>query len=156
MSDDNILSQVWKILESNAITTIGSIASIVGLVFTIYIFNNLKKIKNFYLFSARVPEQLGKYRESISSINKYYSEYPSSKESILFEITRVEVNLNWFRKKVNKNIRKEIDNGLKLIECLKRKDVQHPKDEVYSAYLSFSKINELLLSLIEDNKWEIQ
>lgn len=55
-----ITELLFKALRSETFAIAGTISSIISLILTFYVFLDVRQIRNYYLFSARVPELIKK------------------------------------------------------------------------------------------------
>jgi len=139
----------------NKLSVFSDIATIIGLLLTVYIFVTLRNIKNLYLFKARMPEQLEKLNKHISDINKYYSDFEGSYEIIEVELAKSEVLLEWFRNRIKGVSNKtDIKNLLTKISNIRSNNIKGQKNRVWEVYVNMSKLSEALESYRKDQKWE--
>lgn len=124
-----------------------------GLIFTIFIFLGIKKIKQFYFFTARVPENNKKLRYSVKELNGYYSNYENNYENIDKCIAKIEVVLNWLKRNSSKDLRGQVKKTIKNILLVRKAGIPESQNKVWDIYIQLSKINEEVGSQIKDNKW---
>jgi hypothetical protein len=91
------------------------VLSVIGFCFTIYVLLTIRKIQNYYVFKARVPDLLKKISKHTSQLSQLHNEFEHSKPQILLEIGQTEVALKSLDKKVNRTIK----NSIKLIWKIK-------------------------------------
>lgn len=89
---------------------IGNIASIIGLVITILILNNLRKIHSEYLFKIRSPILLKRLKEYSQNILRYQNDIERFYNEIDMNLSLCGASLKSFEGKVPKNIKKDIYN----------------------------------------------
>lgn len=76
----------------------GSIASITGLVITVVVFFNIRKIKEFYIFKGRVPELLVRLAKHASNLSAFHKEFEDSLQQIEEEVGLSEITLKSLKK----------------------------------------------------------
>jgi hypothetical protein len=66
----------WLVKTIGQITfsDVGSIASLISLGMTFYVLYTVRKIKNFYVFKARVPELTGQLEGHASKLIEFHGE----------------------------------------------------------------------------------
>jgi len=72
---------------------IGSVASLVSLVLTVYVAWSLRKIKNTYIFRMRAPHFTKTLTKHASTLIDYARDFNSSQHEIGDELARVDVKL---------------------------------------------------------------
>ena len=131
----------------------GSIASIVSLFLTIFIFFGIRKIKRFYIFTGRVPEVVESLDKIASNISKHLNDYEESQPLIRLELAKAEVSLKSLRKKIGKREhRKPINTLIKTIN--KYKPNSENQEDLRDIYLDLYKIVSQIEELQKDQKWE--
>lgn len=127
------------------------VISVIGFCFTIYVLVTIRKIKNFYVFKARVPDLLKKSTELASHLSQFHSDFENSKQQILYEIGQVEVILKSLNKKVNRQVKSSIKEVNKHIVDYKN---YRDKSRLWDIYVSLQKVNQEVINLQEDRSWE--
>ena len=133
------------------LSILGNIASIVGLALTILVFLNTKKIKEYYLLRARVPELIDKLTECSSKLAEQHREFEESRDLISVELGRAEVVLKSLEAKLKGRGR---DSVRSLIKSVKNYDVKtQERDSLWAVYVGMTKVIDELRDLQEDLKW---
>ena len=131
----------------------GSIASIISLILTIFIFFGIRKIKRFYIFTGRVPEVVKGLDEIASNISKHLNDYNDFLPQIRLELAKAEVALKTLRKKVGKREHKKPINSL--IKTIKNyKPNPEGEEELRQIHIDLYKIVAEVQELRKDQKWE--
>lgn len=141
-----------QIFKAISLSNIGSWASIIGLVLTIFVLLNIRSIKQFYLFSARVPELLEKLTKHAASISTHQKNYPTTHQELTLELAGVEMVLNSLYDKVNRKTKKSVKKTIDSI--ILPKTGQASKDEIWSIYIQIHKLITEVEELQSDLKWE--
>ena len=137
-------------------TIIGTIASILGLIISGFVYLSVKKIRRFYLLNARVPELLENLSEHASKLSDCLNSYSGRTNKIEMIIVDIEVSLNALRKKVQKNIKGQIDELMSLIKRIwENNDLDEQKKKLEKIHVNIYRIRKELQSLLEDSRWEI-
>ena len=140
-------SASWIDLES-----IGSFASIAGLVVTIYIFFGVRKIKQEFLFRVRLPGLLKKIQNHASAISGELSTFPDSKNAILEELAIAQVNIKSLESKSFGTMRSSLKKLRLNIEQLRGKR-EIEKDSIREIYLEMNMMIQEISNIREDDKW---
>jgi len=127
------------------------VISVIGFCFTIYVLLTIRKIKNFYVFKARVPDLLKKVSKHASQLSQFHNNFEDSKPLILLEIGQVEVILKSLNKKVNRQVKSSIKEVNKHISGYK---IYRDKSRLWDIYVSLQKVNQEVVNLQEDRNWE--
>ena len=149
---NEIIDLLMKFLRSEFFAILASISSIISLILTFYVFLDVRKIKNYYLFAARVPDLMVKLQESSSNMSDYIKRFDKYALEIEEEVDRSEVLLESLKNKLDGEAKKSIEQLLKDIESYnKRKD----KKAVRQIYRNISKVIIRIKEIQEDRKWEV-
>lgn len=100
----------WLSVEIGRITFsgVGSAASIISFVITLYLLYAVRKIKSFYVSKARIPELTEQLKEHASKLADFHRDFEESRQQVLLEIGRAEVTLKSLKKKVTRPTRKSV------------------------------------------------
>jgi predicted nucleic acid-binding Zn-ribbon protein len=130
----------------------GSIASIASLLITIFIFLTIRKVKRFYIFTARVPELITELEELASRISDSLNDYESNKDRIEKDLGSAENRLNHLKYKINSRpARKSI---LSLIKSMKKLKPNGDTEKIRAIHIRLYKIVDEIKELQKDFKWE--
>ena len=131
---------------------IGSLASILGFVLTIFILLALRSIRRSYRFTARVPELIAKLINHAGEIAVYQKEFSYSHQEIQLELAKIEVALKSLKKKVGRNTKSSINKLLKNVENYSNNS-NDPKN-LREIYVEMHKLISEIQELQSDLKWE--
>ena len=131
---------------------IGSFASIVGLGLTVYVFMGVRKIKQEFLFKARLPSLLKKIQGHASTISSELPKLPESKNVITEELAIAQVNIQSLENKSSGSMRSSLKKLRIEIENI-RKDNDIKKDGIRAIYLDMNMIIQEISNIREDDKW---
>ena len=131
---------------------LANLASIVALVLTIVIFMNLRSIRRFYKFTARVPELLNKLIQHARKISEYQKDFATSHREIDLEIAEAEVVLKSLKNKVNRQTISSISRVLKTIKTYNRQ--RYNSNQLWEVYIEMHKLIAEIHELQSDLKWE--
>ncbi len=149
----------------------GTIASIISLFITIGIFFGIRKIKSYYIFTARVPEILDKLDQNASKIANYFNDFENSIRQISLEIAEVEVGLTSLKKKVKGKTKTSVTRLLNNIKSYEGPKIKlwtvsfkksgtsskfkfTDKEKLWKLYIDLYKLIAEIKELQEDYKWE--
>lgn len=102
----------------------GSLSSIIALLITIWIAIGIRKIKLFYLFTARVPELGKRLRRHSSNLAKYLNDPESFKEKISEEMVAAEVTVTSLQRKLSGRDKKNVKDLLTGIRRANKEEFQ--------------------------------
>jgi hypothetical protein len=135
-----------------SLNEIAGLASILGLILTIFVFFNVRNIQNYYKKRIRLPQLLSKIGLNTNNITEYLNDYSGNINSILVELGKTESNLKTLNKNCNQNIKSECNRVIKNIKRTTIKDVTEEK--IRSIHVSLHKIIESTINFQEDLNWE--
>lgn len=157
---------IKEILTNSAFSTAGNWSSIIGLILTIMIFINIKKIKGHYIFLARVPELIERLNTVASEISRKLNEQNFVLSDFYELLIDAETTLVTLKKKVSKDIRKdaiEIIKKINLITKRKKNIFTNPmrndardtsnQDQVQIIYRELYRIRGRCNDEITDAQW---
>jgi len=98
------------------IALVADFASIAGLFLTVAVFVNLRRIKSFYVFRARVPELTQKIGEKASNISKLLGDSENTKPQVELELAEIVVLVRSLRDKSTGDARLHAKRVLKRLE----------------------------------------
>lgn len=134
------------------LTFFGSIASIVGLLISVYLFFAIRAIKRNYLFRARIPALQKKLKKHASNISSALQQYDETQDEILSELSLAEVNLISLKSKTNGTLKASLSKTVKELQSFRKKGIS--KDKIRSIYLSINMRIQEIENYREDEKWE--
>jgi hypothetical protein len=135
-----------------SLSDIASVASIAGLLITIWVAANLRKIKTFYLFTARVPQLARRLRQHSSALATYMNDPVSFQEKIREEMVAAEVTVDSLQRKLGGHSKKTVRNLLTNVRRASEGEFSPPA--IREVYLLMIHVNEQLKDLQSDLKWE--
>jgi hypothetical protein len=146
------MDTLFHFFSDITLSDIGSIASIIGLIFTILVLIDVRRLKSYYLFTARMPELARKLREHTLNIAEYLSDFEKSIQDISVELARLEVVLNSLSRKLD---RTSSETVVQLLKYLKNYDVERAgKTGLRKIHVYVNKILDEIEDLQEDLKWK--
>ena len=98
------LDNTWHTVLSD----IGSIASLAGLGFTIYVAWNLRNIKNNYIFRVRAPDFIKTVEKQAKTLLGYGNNFANTKQEISVELVKVDVRLQAIEPRMRGSARKAV------------------------------------------------
>jgi hypothetical protein len=144
----------WLSAEMEKITfsDVGSAASIISFVITLYLFYAVRKIKSFYVFKAMVPELTEELKEHASNLADLHRDFKESRDQVLLEIARTGVTLESLKKKVGRPTKKSINVVIKLIDDYSPHN-QSP-GYLWKIYVELQKVIQEIIYVQSDRAWE--
>jgi len=127
---------------------IAGCASVLGLLVSVWVLLDVRKIKQYYAGKIRKPELLNRLKASLSVL--------VSEETILddfnklsLELFRIKASLKSLAKYISKPIKKEIDEFLPILEVICQNIKKVKKDDINRVYVSG---NAILLNIESDEE----
>lgn len=103
------------------------------------------------MFKGRVPDLLKKSSKHASQLSQFHNDFDESKPLILLELGQIEVILESLDRKVDRQVRSSIKETRSRIR--EYKDYRN-KAQLWEVYVSLQKMNQVIVNLQEDQKWE--
>ena len=140
-----------EILKRITLSDIGNVASILGLLITILVLINLRNIKRFYVFTARVPELLEKLGKHAGKISVFQKDFSNSGREIELELAEAEIVLKSLRTKLNRQAK---SSAKRVLNTVKRYNRTNPNQEsLWTVYVEIQKLISEVQELQSDLKW---
>lgn len=131
---------------------LGSAASILSLIITLYLFYAIRKIKSFYVSKARVPELIEQLEGYASNLADFHRDFKKSREQVLLEIGKAEVTLKSLKKKVGRPTRKSVTVVIRMIKNYS--PYNQTQDNLWKIYVEMQKLIQEVIGLQSDRAWE--
>lgn len=141
-----------EFIQNINLSDIGSVASIIGLLLTVVVFLNIRSIKRFYVFRARVPELLERLIEQSSKISTYQNDFVNSSQEIDIVVAQVEITLKSLKQKLSGSVKSSVGKILKQLERLVNQS--KTSANLWSLYIDLQKLIAEVQELQSDLKWE--
>jgi hypothetical protein len=140
------------------INTIGSAASIIGLIVTTFLFIEARGIRNSFLRRARLPELNKDLAKATSDISIHIKTWESNKEPTLEKFSHAKALLENIKKKLPEDERRMVEKYLNQLQpkrfLLKKKEISDlNRDEAFQLYSELLGLVTCLRELAKDNAW---
>jgi len=138
---------------SDPFTALVNLISFIGLIFTIQVYLNLKKIEKFYMFTGRVPDLIKTLGDHASTLSDHLNDFNGNISQIELELVRIKVPLKSLEKKTDGELRKSISGLLELIGTYEpeiKGDAGARK-----IYREIIGIQAEIVELNKDQKWKV-
>jgi len=138
---------------SDPFTALVNLISFIGLIFTIQVYLNLKKIEKFYMFTGRVPDLIKTLGDHASTLSDHLNDFNGNISQIELELVRIKVPLKSLEKKTDGELRKSISSLLELIGTYEpeiKGDAGARK-----IYREIIGIQAEIVELNKDQKWKV-
>ena len=132
----------------------GTICSILGLILTIFILGNLRRIHRHFLFQARFPNLRNKIAKHRKSLSQLLNTYDTSKQQIQIELQKCRANLNSLKPKLNRSSRNGVNQVIKQIKSTCGSYSHLSESQVREIHISLVFLEQELENLNQDIKWE--
>ena len=161
------------IINGDFFSAAGILSSIAGFILSVFVLLTVRKLKKFYIFTARVPqvnEELGNIASSVSEHLINFDGYTTKTFEIL---ANAEITLKSLGRKVDGPLKKQVNHLVKDISSINIKrhpviqgiidfitsstnnNVDSEKEILGRIYVSLYKINKECSVRYEDARWEI-
>lgn len=129
-----------------------NILSILGFLITIWIFFDVRNIKNYYIFRVRVPQHVKKLGSHLSKVAELMNDYDGMSPQIDIELVQIEVELESLKRKLDRKNAQPIKQLIAEVRM-------YSKDNKNLSYLRVIYLNLLksikrIEGLQEDLRWE--
>lgn len=137
----------------------GNISSIVGLVVTVFLFFEARKIRQSFLRRARLPEITRELTRNTSSLSNALKDWPIDSTPALEIFAKVKGLLENVRPKIPKEEQKHITALLKKLQprknlFFKSKLTELSEDSAWDLYADLNTVVTSLEQLTKDSKWD--
>ena len=132
-------------------TDLASMSSIVGLIITILLLIEARKIRESFLLKARLPEIINDFEQISLNLIESTKDWEKSKAERLKELARCKSILTDIKIKLSKNVQNNIDDFVMKISNKELSDLNI--DEVYNIYAELQVVVESLKQTKENLKW---
>jgi hypothetical protein len=134
------------------INEIAGLTSIIGFVLTIFVFFNVRNIRNYYKKRIRLPQLLEKILQNTKTISEYLNDFPGNSNFIAIELGKTESNLKTLQQHCNQYIKSECKKVIKEIKGTTKKEIT--EDKIRLIHVALHKIIESTNNFQEDLNWE--
>jgi hypothetical protein len=128
------------------------LASIASLALTIAVFHGVRRLKQFYLVTARLPQLLLRLRGHAANISNALNDIEAFRDRAVEEIIATEVTLGSLRAKLSGQPRHAVGGALAAFRKLNRRAFSAM--ELRDCYLHLLRVTEEIKNLQADRKWE--
>lgn len=103
-------------LFEKLLSYIGSVASLISLVLTIYVVIDLSRIKNRFIFRLGAPNLVKELKKNNETLMRYTSDFENSLLPIHEELIKIDVKLRSFEKRLTAESRESVRHLRQAIE----------------------------------------
>lgn len=150
---NELLEILAKFLSSEFFTILASISSIISLILTFYVFLDVRKIKSYYLFAARVPNLIEKLQQNASNLSDYLDNFEQFSSKIEEELAEAEVIVESLSKRIDGDAKKSTEKLIKHMQEYNSREKN--RDSVWKIYLDIRRVVGRINEIQEDRKWEV-
>tara|TARA_R110000796_G_C14556618_1_gene434413 strand:+ start:600 stop:1046 length:447 start_codon:yes stop_codon:yes gene_type:complete len=140
------------------INIFGSVASIIALIVTIFLFIEARSIRKSFLRTARLPELNKDLAKAASEISAHIKTWESNKEPALEKFSHAKALLENIRKKLPEDERRMVEKYLTQLQpkrlLFKKREISDlDRDEAFQLYSELNGLVTSLRELAKDNTW---
>jgi predicted PurR-regulated permease PerM len=128
---NQITKLVLEFLNSDLFSISGSMASIISLILTFYVFLDVRRIKSYYLFAGRVPELIKQLQQHAQAIFNYLDKEDRSFLEVEQELTNAEVVLESLKDKLDGELKKSVEQLLQSLKSYDRKRQKRSQEDLF-------------------------
>jgi hypothetical protein len=132
---------------------IGDFVSIASLLITIIVFYNVRKIRAYYSFTARIPALIDRLAGHTAKLAGYLKDFQNSSQPIEVELARSEATLELLKKMVDHDTKRSIEQVLTQIGRF-RQTRPTSRYQLGKIHADMSKLADQVKDLQEERKWE--
>lgn len=141
------------------LTSISSISSIIGLIITVFLFIEARKIRGSFIRRARLPELNRELAKMTSEVSKNLKNWGVDKTPALESFSKVKALLENIEPKLPTEERKKVLLWLSRLEprkylFIKANIAQMSENSVWNLYADLSGLVTSLEQTIKDSKWD--
>ncbi|WP_038912772.1 hypothetical protein [Dickeya zeae] len=141
------------------INKLGSISSIAGLIVTVFLFLEARKIRNSFLRRARLPEVNKELAKVTSEISESLKKWDADKKPALETFSKVKALLENISPKLPSDEKRKVENYLNRLQpkkyfIIKRSISELNEDSAWELYTELSGLITSLQQLAKDSKWD--
>jgi len=138
---------------------IGSISSILGLIVTVFLFMEARKIRNSFLRRARLPEVNKELAKVTSNVSIQLKNWEVDKTPALEAFSNVKALLENIRLKLPSEEKRKVGDYLNRLQpkkylSVKRSISELSEDAAWELYTELSGLVTSLQQLVKDSKWD--
>lgn len=141
------------------INKLGSISSIIGLIVTVFLFLEARKIRNSFLRRARLPEVNKELAKVTSEVAESLKKWDSDKTPVLETFSKVKALLENISPKLPSDEKRKVENYLNRLQpkkyfIIKSSISELNEDSAWELYTELSGLVTSLQQLAKDSKWD--
>jgi hypothetical protein len=141
------------------INKLGSISSIAGLIVTVFLFLEARKIRNSFLRRARLPELNKELTKVTSEISESLKKWDTDKTPALETFSKVKALLENISPKLPSDEKRKVENYLNRLQpkkylIIKSSISELNEDSAWELYTELSGLVTSLQQLAKDSKWD--
>ncbi len=129
----------------------GSLASILGLGLTGWALWEIRRLRRFYVFKARVPELLANLDQHASTLAGCLSDFPNSENLANKELAQIQATLKSLEPKLQGASKRSVK---RLLESLEIQGQTPNERRIKQTYLSVITVVSEIENLQEDLEWQ--
>lgn len=149
----SILENIVVFFISDPITAIANFFSLIGIIATILVLRDVKKIKGFYLFRGTIKNLLDNFEIQRSQFGQYLQDVPGNKNLIGEVLAKLEAILKNITPKVDGTTKQSVSTLLKQIQEFRKTSI-YEEDTLRRIHIEMAKTFDELKYYQEDKTWE--
>lgn len=135
-----------------ALGVVGSLASIAGLILSVFVLSSVRKLRREMLFRGRLPELKRQLARHASRINAFMKAYGENIDEIEREISACRACLRSLAGKTNSPLQVDILDLIARIDRARPLNAESAR-EIWVLHLELIELASLLKNIYDDMKW---
>lgn len=158
---------IGYLYKNQVLSVLGTFASIISFLMTIYVTYSILKIRKFYIFNTRVPEIICQLETLSSEISAQLNTFDEINTTVSEILAKVEANLASLSRKVDRPLKIQANDIIRDISMLNGKITlinkiktffenkpQNQEKQLQKIYLSLYLLIAQCRTRFDDAKWE--
>lgn len=141
------------------INKLGSISSLLGLLVSVFLFFEARKIRNSFIRRARLPEVNRELTKFASQLSERLKNWENDKTSVVETFSTIKALLENIKSKLPSEEKSKVDEYLKKLHpkkyfIISRSLIELAEDDAWTRYTELSGLVVTLQQLAKDSKWD--
>lgn len=150
---ESLTRALQTLFSREAFFFVGNFLSIVSFVLTIFVWLNVRKLRNVYKLKARGPSLIKELSKSASNLSRFMNEYHEFVPQVTEELGKVAVKLHSLKRKLSGSPKRSVKQ---VLACIDQCEVSAQNEEqVRRTYIEIVKVIEELKDNQKDLNWEL-
>ena len=146
------MAQLYQQLIGATLSDWADLASIVGLLATVWVMMTVQNIRSYYVIRSRVPDLAKRLRKTASNLAGFLNDLSSFSTDVAVELASIEATLESLRRILRRGSKRTVDSLLQDVKSARKGRPSEPA--IRAVYTELVKLNEQIKHLQEELTWE--